>query len=266
MAETCGAGETEPGIWFCTDQSTRLVAHSHARTEFNLLMVGSLTYEFDDGELEVRAGQLLVLPQGCEHRLTAVSADAAFWVMELDVTSAPESPRSVATPTPERRRELVACLRKLWLRPDGEKKTVLHRRLVELLRNVSEGSESPVVSQHPAVQKAREICSTHLEGELEIAELAKRAGISESRLAHLFQMELGVTPLQYKNYVRLQGFIREEQRNPNDANLLRAALKAGFGSYPQFYRVFHQVCGAAPAAHLEWLLSSDAVDASEVSP
>jgi AraC-like DNA-binding protein len=35
------------------------------------------------------------------------------------------------------------------------------------------------------------------------------------------------------------------------STLLEAALSAGFGSYPQFHRVFRQVTGCSPAEYRE---------------
>jgi AraC-like DNA-binding protein len=96
--------------------------------------------------------------------------------------------------------------------------------------------------------------------DLDMEVLARRSGISSSRLAHLFQAQLGLSPLQYKNFARLQHFVRLS--GEADANILRAALRAGFGSYPQFHRVYQQVCGAPPRAHLNWLMNNEALDAA----
>lgn len=67
-------------------------------------------------------------------------------------------------------------------------------------------------------------------------EMAKRFGISLSRLARLFKMEMGLSLVEYRNRLRLERFSRLV--DAGGSNLLEAALASGFGSYAQFHRVF----------------------------
>ena len=111
---------------------------------------------------------------------------------------------------------------------------------------------------HPAVVRAKDVCEACVAHELDVARLARESGLSASRLAHLFAEQVGVTPLQYRNFARIQHFIRTY--NGDERNLLRAALGAGFGSYAQFHRVFKTLTGRSPADYRKDLLSSGAAD------
>lgn len=66
--------------------------------------------------------------------------------------------------------------------------------------------------------------------------MAKQFGISLSRLARLFKMEMGLSLVEYRNRLRLERFSRVV--DGGGSNLLEAALSSGFGSYAQFHRVF----------------------------
>lgn len=66
-------------------------------------------------------------------------------------------------------------------------------------------------------------------------QLADALNVSIWRLARVFKALMGMSLVEYRNRLRLDRF--ETVRDRGDANLLDAALEAGFGSYAQFYRV-----------------------------
>lgn len=74
--------------------------------------------------------------------------------------------------------------------------------------------------------------------------LGARLHMSSSRVARRFKAEMGISLVEYKNRLRLRRFF-ELMEATND-NLLEAALKAGFGSYAQFHRVFLALQGITP--------------------
>lgn len=253
------------GVWFSAAISTRLPPHTHLHAELNLLMAGRATVRTASGSHVLGAGDLFVLPGGLEHQLVEASSDMAMWVLELGEGVEGRADLhwlencAALTPTVAFRKQLVTISRKLWLRPSEPRAKFLEAALLELLAGLELGADACTEPQHPAVARAREVCESEA-NKLSIQALASRVGLSASRLAHLFQAELGLTPLQYRNFVRLQRFIQTQESGPS--NLLRHALESGFGSYAQFHRVFHQVCGTPPGAHLRWLETDAAVDAS----
>lgn len=254
-----------PGVWFCSSLSTHLPPHRHPGTEFNLLLSGRLLYRVEENSFIVRAGDLLVLPSEKEHHLVEATPDAAFWVLEFTKRAGPSwwSSEAVLSTNSEFRRAFLRSLHKLWGRPKAEQANEEAQRAESLLehRPSSDGALEPdSLELHPAVVRARTICETHSLDGLDVSRIAKLAGISASRLAHLFQEQLGLSPLQYLNFVKVQKFVGEYI--PSEPNLMRSALLKGFGSYPQFHRTFLQVCGNPPGAHFRWLARDDRVSAS----
>ncbi len=115
----------------------------------------------------------------------------------------------------------------------------------------SEQQLSEAVS--PLVKKVRELLEIDrgLTGE----EISAKIGVSPTKLAREFRRDTGQTFVAYRNDLRLEHFFH--QVRPEGANLLEAALAAGFGSYAQFHRVFRGRFGHAPkkyfAAHAGFL-------------
>ena len=82
---------------------------------------------------------------------------------------------------------------------------------------------------------------------LSAATLARRHGVSVSRLARAFKAEMGMSIVEHRNRSRLRSFFRLVEAG---RGLLPAALEAGFGSYAQFHRVFRAQHKSSPAVFL----------------
>ena len=101
---------------------------------------------------------------------------------------------------------------------------------------------------HPAV--ARAIQELRNDASLQgIGDLARSCGVSPSHLSKLFARDLGVSVTEFRNRLRLQHFLDHYHAGGEKYTLLAAALDAGFGSYPQFHRVFKRIMGYSPAGH-----------------
>ena len=100
---------------------------------------------------------------------------------------------------------------------------------------------------HPAVERAVRMMRED-QTELRLGALARKAGLSPSHLSRAFKQQTGVPLARFRNQCRVERFLAlygEGRRR----GLLDTALDAGFGSYPQFHRVFKEVMGYAPAEH-----------------
>ena len=100
---------------------------------------------------------------------------------------------------------------------------------------------------HPAVEKAARLIRSD-PGALRLVELARRSGLSPSRLSRLFKRQTGIAWVDFRNRERIKRFLNMYGAGQRH-NVLEAALEAGFGSYPQFHRVFRRVMGCTPAFH-----------------
>jgi AraC-like DNA-binding protein len=121
--------------------------------------------------------------------------------------------------------------------------TLLGLRL-EGMRGTGHASLNPA-RRHPAVASA--IRMLQEEPSLGGSAIAKRLGVSLSRLARVFKIEMGMSLVDYRNQLRLERFMALV--DSGGSNMLEAALTAGFGSYSQFHRVFKQHRGKSPRGY-----------------
>jgi len=251
-------------LWRCGHLGRARPVHRHAELEFNLVIQGAGTYLLANRRYQIGRGDLLWLFPGQEHVLVEETADFAMWVGVFR----PRLVRRIATDPGARVLRLAE--------PPGEYCRRLGRgdldRLVGLFAEVEatrdrvglfntgsayallatwrafEGAvDVPVREVHPAVEKAARLIRSD-PGTLRLDELARRSGLSPSRLSRLFKRQTGISWVDFRNRERIKRFLGlygSGQRR----NVLDTALQAGFGSYPQFHRVFQRVMGCTPAFH-----------------
>jgi AraC-like DNA-binding protein len=76
------------------------------------------------------------------------------------------------------------------------------------------------------------------------ASLARDLSISPGYLARSFKAEMGLSLVEYRHRRLMARFFQAIERG--QANLLAAALDAGFNSYTQFHRVYRKMFGKSP--------------------
>jgi AraC-like DNA-binding protein len=116
--------------------------------------------------------------------------------------------------------------------------------LLEIVRDIVEPSKiSSLVSIHPAISKALGILETRFKKNWSLVELAEEVGISRSRLAELFNLEVGCSVHKFLNRVR----VRQAEALLNQSNLSigEIALECGFATIQHFSRIFKEVNGQA---------------------
>ncbi len=251
-------------LWQCGHLGRARPAHRHAELEFNLVTQGSGTYLLANRRYRIGRGDLLWLFPGQEHVLVGETADFEMWVGVFR----PRMVQRVATDSGTRVLRLAD--------PPGEYCRRLSRddldRLVGLFAEVAgtrsclglfntgsayallatwrafEGAVDVSVGDvHPAVEKAARLIRSD-PGALRLVELARRSGLSPSRLSRLFKRQTGIAWVDFRNRERIKRFLNMYGAGQRH-NVLEAALEAGFGSYPQFHRVFRRVMGCTPAFH-----------------
>ncbi len=105
-------------------------------------------------------------------------------------------------------------------------------------------SDVPVRDVHPAVERAARLLRDSPES-LSLEKLAHQAGLSATRLSRLFKEQTGSALVDFRNRQRVERFLHIYGTGQR-VTMLDAALEAGFGSYPQFHRVFKRMMGHSP--------------------
>ena len=97
---------------------------------------------------------------------------------------------------------------------------------------------------HPIVKKATDYINEHLTENYNIKFLATKCNISESRLFHLFNEQLKISPINYRNHMRIKAsFILLTTTN---LSIEEIASKLNFGSATHFRNAFRKTTNSTP--------------------
>lgn len=100
---------------------------------------------------------------------------------------------------------------------------------------------------NPALLAALDYIEQHLAEDFDVHTLAAAVCVSESRLYHLFQAQLGVTPVKFRNerrIIRAAGVLRT-----TDRSIEEIADSCGFHSTIYFRETFKQFTGMTPSEY-----------------
>ncbi len=102
-------------------------------------------------------------------------------------------------------------------------------------------------SSVPAIQKIQRWCHEHLNGDLRVAALAKRAAMSTRNFTRMFREDTGRTPAEFVEAARLQAACR--LLGDTDLTVKAIASRCGFASTASLRRVFIRRLGVSPAQY-----------------
>jgi AraC-like DNA-binding protein len=251
----------EGNVWRYANPANANRPHHHAELELNLVVQGKGLYLLGGKRYEIRRGDLLWLFPAQEHVLVEQTSQFEMWIAVFrrraiqrsatDSAARPLNQRSFAGETCRRLSNhdlarLEELLEELSFTTDqpGLMNAGLKYALLHAWKCFQRAAEVPVHELHPAVERAAKIIRNESD-DFSLTELAHRAGLSASRLSRLFKTQTGFTIVDFRNRQRVERF-QELYGTGQRYTLLDAALEAGFGSYPQFHRVFRQIAGCSP--------------------
>ncbi|WP_374009168.1 GlxA family transcriptional regulator [Leifsonia sp. LS-T14] len=128
---------------------------------------------------------------------------------------------------------------------------VARRLVVYLRRSGGQAQFSPLLAAQSAedepIRNLLEWLPDHLTHDLSIPSLAARVHLSERQFSRVFKAEIGVTPAEHVEAVRLESACRllETTTNPVD----EIARNTGFGSPETMNRVFQRRLNTTPTEH-----------------
>ena len=105
-------------------------------------------------------------------------------------------------------------------------------------------------SKHLSYMEARAYMHTNLHQPITIDEIAKKFDITERTLRNHFQEELGISPKQYLNTIRLQRVRNELKNKKKKVNIEAVVRKYGFHHMGQFSKRYKDFFGELPSETL----------------
>lgn len=125
----------------------------------------------------------------------------------------------------------------------------LAARAVELANAVRPRNEEVPASTLARVTRSVRAIERQAEGELNLAALAREAGLSPYHFLRTFERLTGVTPHQYVRRMRLRKAAVRLARDKT--KVLNVALDCGFGDVSNFNRAFREEYGMSPRSYRE---------------
>lgn len=204
--------------------------------------------DFEGGALRVEAGKVFVIPAGVRHRLRALTAGGmrSTWLyLHWELANLPlRIDGSVGVLGAEGASAAVEALCGVVERQDSLLEKLRFQRLgLELLEMVMERYEVWGIDD-PRLARAMEYAHKHFGGPVNRADLARAAGLSETRFHDLFREATGEAPVQFLNRMRLREAMF--QLRYSDKPVGEVARACGFASDYYFSRFFKQKLGVSP--------------------
>ena len=214
---------------------------------FILVIGGECRYKWQSNEKMLTHGGLIYLPRGSIHTVSAPEKTLDFYrvnftVREIqggeEVTFSTEA-MPISDKAPEALYELCSELCKTTLRQGTDFKTMA--MLCEFIEHSKAMLKSDSVKGiDAAVKYLRENCTAPIS----IEELAEISFISPSHLFRLFKEKLGVTPIEYKNSLRIEK-AKLLLFDP-ECTVSEIADILGFDNACYFTRIFKKSTGLSP--------------------
>jgi AraC-like DNA-binding protein len=235
--------------------------HRHEELEINICVTGSAAYVVDNQRFALSRRTALWLFPAQNHLLVDRSPDFAMWIgvwrpgmLEHLCRGRETAPLRAQLPD------------STWIARLGTEDMARLETLLEALSGAADDdrlnaglgwllmecfaawkrSGQPVAGHavHPAIERAARLLRDE---NLEVPELARRVGLSPSRLSRVFHQQIGQTLTEYRLQTTTERFLNNyDGRN---YSLTEAAAIAGFGSYAQFHRALLARTGCNPSQH-----------------
>jgi AraC-like DNA-binding protein len=253
--------QADGSIWHYRNLGAAHQRHHHAELELNLVTRGHGTYLLGNRRYQIRRGDLLWLFPAQEHLLMEQTADFEMWIGVFKRRAIRKTATDMRTRVLLRTEPEGEFCRRLAEKDVGRLEDILIEladasdqlsllnagisySLLYAWRCFERASDVPVQDIHPAVERAARLLRDNPDS-LSLDQLARQAGLSATRLSRLFKEQTGSALVDFRNRQRIDRFLTiygTGQRR----TMLDAALEAGFGSYPQFHRVFKRMMGHSP--------------------
>lgn len=230
--------------------------HYHNLFELYLLDSGSCRYFIDSRVYDVRAGDLVLIPEGVIHRTVYGKGHYRRHLIHLSRHDIPASVLPVLSsvgyvyrnPATEGEvRSLFAQMEREWHGEDAYADELLreyaHLLFYLIARNSAEAE--PPFSECSYIESAVKYLQTHFDGEVTLSRVASLYSVSREHFSRLFKRETGFGFNEYLTLLRLQkaeSILREEPRK----NISQVAYETGFNDSNYFSDRFHREYGLSP--------------------
>ena len=247
------------GVYACTGWDTPPSMHG----SFEIIRVtqGKINLVLNDKVYEINQDELAVVNYEDIHRLSKTDIPATYDVFlfqyqfcnEIGLDFANNRVIPVLREKTEHINYYCSAIIDEYNRKDIGHCSILkglaHLLLLELIRNHSESKANcnPALSSphYQIAKKTLRYIQSNYRRYFSINDISKALFISNSYLSHCFKKTIGVTPMEYANYLRCS--IAFHCIATGHYPIKEAAYRCGFNNLSYFSRVFKKIIGILPS-------------------
>jgi AraC-like DNA-binding protein len=223
---------------FCRGNSNK------RKSRLGIILKGSGTYIYLSKRLKVSEGDVVLIPENI-YCYSEWHGDPEIEVVYLSCFMHYESFKYEPQIIDLDKEEKNGILQISDLLSGGQLDALeAYSRFYRLLKSVFVKMKPSDISFDKTLQAAIEYITENWDKSFSVSELAKRCCVSESTLYHLFQSELGQTPLKFLNSIRINIAIEYLENSNHSISTVSRAV--GFNSENHFRKVFSELTGTTP--------------------
>ncbi|AFH61219.1 helix-turn-helix domain-containing protein [Paenibacillus caseinilyticus] len=227
-----------------------IMSYSEGRSQHSFIYTfrGTMCYSFIDpaiSNIMASAGQLVFLPSGTRHTSAYLDAENEVGIAQFDTIDG-ELPYYLSAPTLitfDHAEEIFSSLRTDLKAGAGENPMYYFYRLYELLWHLSRKIQN-IPYKFKKLQPALKEMNMHYADRRKISDYADMAGLSEPGFRRLFTEYTGLSPIDYRNRIRLQE--AKKLLRSGEYPIDEAAEAVGFTNLSFFCRSYKRLFGHSP--------------------
>ncbi len=218
--------------------------NSKRKSRLGIILKGNGTYIYLSKKLNVSEGDVVFIPENV-YCYSEWHGEPWIEVVYLNYFMHTESVRYEPQKLDISESEKNDILQISELLSGGELEALeAYSRFYMLLRTVVSKTRESDLLLDKTLLSAIEYITDNWDKKLTVKDLAKRCCVSESTVYHLFQKELGESPISFLNSIRINVAI-EHLENSN-YSISTISRLVGFNSENHFRRVFSDLTGTTP--------------------
>lgn len=232
-----------------TPQYKSFSTQSRVCNGFLLIETGECVYKWDSEHLNLKSGDIIYLPQFSNHKMRILSDKFSFYRIDFKLFSTrnemlvfSSQPQLMYRNCEKQIFDKVIDLTELFRNAEGYYKSI--SILYELFDIFSKATAK---NKGSSIGPALEFLNQHYTAPTEISYLCRLCGMSKAQMYRIFKSQVGLTPIEYKNRLRInraKTILRGDICNVNEtAELL------GFENVYYFSRMFKKYTGQPPTKY-----------------
>lgn len=206
------------------------------------LLKGDLQYQFPDGSnMHIREGQMVYVPKYCRYISIYPSAQTMVAVLNFDLSwdSTLQLPKTVTVLTGDPQRFFKGFTNQRLPMNSLQCAARVYELLDILLQNPPQ-----IAKKYRRLQPAIEYIEKHPVMDVDVDFYANLCGMSNSGFRRSFREHVGVSPIEYRNDLRLR--YAKMLLTSGEYSVEEAARQSGFHNISFFYRLFRRKFGSSP--------------------